>query len=87
MQAHLAFDHVHGFVARVDVKLAAVFAAAGDEGEGVVVLPQNSDTLAALCKLLRDFCEIDDRHGYHRRGSFVQGFKVQKFNVRIGRTL
>ena len=33
VEIHLTLNHVHRLVARVDVKLAAVFAAAGDEDE------------------------------------------------------
>jgi hypothetical protein len=65
MQAHFALDDVHGLVARVDVKLAAVFAAAGDEAKRVRTLPQHGNMAAGLGKLSAAFHEIYDGHGKH----------------------
>jgi hypothetical protein len=60
MQAHVPANHQHDFVARIDMKLRAVFAAARHEGERFWPLPQDAHALAAGEK-------IDDRHGQHGR--------------------
>ena len=62
VQVHLARDHVHDLGARVDVELAAVFAAAGDEEQGFRLLPQHMHPTAGLGKLAGDGVQIAYRH-------------------------
>jgi hypothetical protein len=66
VQAHLAFDHVHSLVARIDVKFTAVLAAASDKRERVSMLPQDADALAAGGQLMSVLLQIDDGHRKHK---------------------
>src|SRR5258705_10095102 len=67
MQAHFALDHLHGLVARIDVKLAPIFAPAREENQGVGVLPEHAYALAGLDEFAPALEQIDYRHGKHRR--------------------
>src|SRR5215510_4956449 len=66
VKIHLTLYHVHCLVAWVDVKLAAVFATAGDEDKRVGFLPKNAYPLAALGKPARFIEQTDDGHLQHK---------------------
>src|SRR5882724_8397463 len=65
MEIHLPLYHVHGLIARVDVKLAAVFPAPDDEDEGVGFLPKDAHLLSAFGEPARFIEQINDGHGKH----------------------
>ena len=67
VKAHLPLDHVHHLVAGVDVELAAVVAAARDEGQGFRFLPQHVYLLLRLRQFLTSLQQVDDRHLVHGR--------------------
>src|SRR5919109_3033403 len=65
MQPHFSFDHVHGLVARVDMKLAAVLAPARQKDQGIGMLPKDAHALAGLGELAPLLEQIDNGHGKH----------------------
>src|SRR5215510_16410136 len=69
MQLEVTLNGIHHLVARIYVKLAAVFATAGHEHQRVSVLPENVDTLARLAELTGGVRQADDWHFRHGRNS------------------
>jgi hypothetical protein len=65
MEIHLPLYHVHGLIARVDVKLAAIFPAPGDEDEGVGFLPKDAHSLSAFGEPARFIEQTDAWHLEH----------------------
>ena len=65
MEIHLPLYHVHGLIARVDVKLAAVFPAPGDERRGVGFLPKNAHFLSAFGEPAASSKQTDAWHLEH----------------------
>jgi hypothetical protein len=63
VELHLALDHEHDLVARVEMEFAAVFAATRHEGQRIVSLPKHLDPLAGPRKLVPNGHQIGDRHG------------------------
>jgi hypothetical protein len=65
MQLHLALDLIHHFVGRIDMELAAIFAAARHERERFRFLPKHAHALAFIAELTRLVRQIHDRHFGH----------------------
>jgi len=59
VQLHIALEHVHDLVARVDVEFAPVLPAPRDEGDRPRRLPQDAHRLGGRPEHLRDSVEID----------------------------
>src|SRR5262245_28174612 len=73
VEAHRAGDLVHELVARVDVELAAVVAAARHERERLLLLPEDLHLLAALSEGAGGGPQIDDRHRQWDHGGSTSG--------------
>src|SRR5215471_9268324 len=65
MQLEVALDGIHHLVARINVELTAVFAAASHEYKRVSVLPENVDALARRAELAGSIRQADDWHFRH----------------------
>src|SRR5215467_15887514 len=80
VEVHVALDHVHDFVARIAVKLAAKLATTRDEGDAVGRLPQDRVGATRVADAAHDLAQID---GFH----LVHGYSFVTFSTRRSKPL
>ena len=66
MKLHVALDHVHHFVARIDMELAPMRTTTGYKGQGIGRLPEDTDGPRGVFEGIRDLGKVDGRTFIHR---------------------